>query len=297
VSIALVRTGLPEAAKPALELVTERTVPSLVPSEGRSVPGCSAATTQATSVGAAPAGKPAYPPPAEIMTQEGVRGLRFDFNDGCRATFPESEHPWQICLRDVDTGNVLFQTEFRGGRINSAKRYYVRFRLEVVQQGELVFSHDYDARDREVLIQFPVGTLGDTIGWFPYAVKFKEKHDCRLTCGMAEKLIPLFKDAYPDINFVSHEGIKPEIYYATYSMGLFFDDVACIHQPCDFRQVGLHRTAGYILGVDPTEMRPIIKLEDDSRPILEPYVIVAVQSTTQAKYWNIRTAGTKSSNS
>jgi autotransporter strand-loop-strand O-heptosyltransferase len=155
-----------------------------------------------------------------------------------------------------------------------------------VQQGELVFSHDYDARDREVLIQFPVGTLGDTIGWFPYAVKFKEKHDCRLTCGMAEKLIPLFKDAYPDINFVGHEGIKAEIYYATYSMGLFFDDVACIHQPCDFRHVGLHRTAGYILGVDPTEMRPSIKLEDHSRPILEPYVIVAVQSTTQAKYWN-----------
>ena len=84
---------------------------------------------------------------------------------------------------------------------------------------------------------------------------------------MGEKLIPLFRDAYPDITFLSHEEIKPERYYATYSMGLFFDDKDCVHQPCDFRHVGLHRTAGYILGVDPTEVPPRIALADDSRPI------------------------------
>ncbi len=59
-----------------------------------------------------------------------------------------------------------------------------------------------------------------------------------------------------------------------------------MHQPCDFRYVGLHRTAGYILGVDPTEVPPRLALADDSRPIPEPYVCIAVQSTTQAKYWN-----------
>ena len=59
-----------------------------------------------------------------------------------------------------------------------------------------------------------------------------------------------------------------------------------MYQPCDFRFVGLHRTAGYILGVDPTEVAPRIELDDDSRPIPEPYVCIAVQSTTQSKYWN-----------
>ena len=86
--------------------------------------------------------------------------------------------------------------------------------------------------------------------------------------------------------FVTHEEIKPERYYATYSIGLFFDDKDCVHQPCDFRHVGLHRTAGYILGVDPTEVPPRIVLADDTRPIAEPYVCIAVQSTTQSKYWN-----------
>jgi autotransporter strand-loop-strand O-heptosyltransferase len=40
------------------------------------------------------------------------------------------------------------------------------------------------------------------------------------------------------------------------------------------------------LGVDPTEIRPRLVLDDDSRPIAEPYVCIAAQSTTQSKYWN-----------
>ena len=75
-------------------------------------------------------------------------------------------------------------------------------------------------------------------------------------------------------------------YYATYNIGLFFDDEERIHQPCDFRLVGLHRTAGYILGVDPAEEPPRIVPSSPDRPIPERYVCIAVQSTTQAKYWN-----------
>ena len=227
-----------------------------------------------------------YPAPAELPTLPGPKGLRFDFNDGCRVALPESEGPWRVRLSDLDTGNIIFQTELKAGRINSSKRYFVRFRLEVWQNGESLLAHDYSARDREVLIQFPVGTLGDPLGWFPYAVKFQERHGCRLTCAMGDKLIALLRNAYPKITFLAHDEVKPERYYATYSMGLFFDDKDHVFQPCDFRHVGLHRTAGYILGVDPTEKPPRILLDDDRRPLTEPYVCIAVQSTTQCKYWN-----------
>lgn len=279
-------------ARPRLSLV-EEPFPSAVeppappPAEPEAAPSSSSAAASAdASASSSQGNKSAYPAAAEMPTQEGPKGLRYDFNSGCRVYLPESDHPWRVQLRDLDTGNILFQTVIKTGRVNSSKRFYVRFRIEVWQKDECFLSHDYSAADREVLIQFPVGTLGDTMGWFPYAVKFKQRHGCKLTCGMAEKLIPLLRDAYPDITFVNHEEIKPERFYATYSMGLFFDDKECIYQPCDFRYVGLHRTAGYILGVDPTEVPPIIKLEDESRPIAEPYVCIAVQSTTQAKYWN-----------
>jgi autotransporter strand-loop-strand O-heptosyltransferase len=230
--------------------------------------------------------KRAYPPPAAVPTQSGTHGIRFDFNDGCRVVLPEGK--WHVRLRDLDTGNILYETDIGAGHINTTKRYYLRCRIEVWPGGstsEPLFRHDYVAEDREVLVQFPVGTLGDTLGWFPYAVKFQEQHGCRLSCAMADRLIPLFQSAYPQIRFLSHEEVVTDQYYATYSMGLFFDDEDRIHQPCDFRLVGLHRTAGYILGVDPTEVPPRIAIDDDHRPMAEPYVCIAVQSSTHSKNW------------
>jgi autotransporter strand-loop-strand O-heptosyltransferase len=232
------------------------------------------------------ADKRPYPAPAEVPTQQGPKGIQYDFNDGCRIQFPEAKQPWRVRLSDIDTGNVLFDAELKAGRVNSTKRYFVRIRMEVWSDGDRVFVHDYSAKGRDVLIQFPVGTLGDSLGWFPYAVKFKQQHGCRLTCAIGERLIPLLQPAYPDITFLTHEEVKPERYYATYSMGLFFDDKDCVHQPCDFRHVGLHRTSGYILGVDPAEEPPTIRLDDNRPPIAERYVCIAVQSTTQCKYWN-----------
>jgi autotransporter strand-loop-strand O-heptosyltransferase len=234
-----------------------------------------------------PPQKLSFPLPTEEPTQAGPQGLRYDFNHGCRVALPERVGTWRVRLTDLDTANILYETEIGAGRVASAKHYFLRIRIEVRDNtGDLVLSHDYDARDREVIIQFPVGTLGDIMGWFPYAVKFQGVHGCRLSVAMASWLIPLFQDAYPEITFLTHEEVQPERYYATYNMGLFFDDDACINQPCDFRLVGLHRTAGYILGVDPTEEPPRVAIPDDRRPIAEQYVCIAVQSTTQAKYWN-----------
>jgi autotransporter strand-loop-strand O-heptosyltransferase len=238
------------------------------------------------SQSAAPAVKRRLPKSAELPTQIGPMGLRFDFNDGCRVMLPETGRPWHVRLSDLDTGNLLFEIDLRSGFVNSTKRYFIRFRLEVWTGDERQLCHDYRAAGRDVLIQFPIGTIGDLIGWISYAVKFKELHDCRLTLAMGAALIPLFRDAYPDVAFVTHEEVQPERYYATYSVALFFDDHEFVHQPCDFRQVGLHRTAGYILGVDLAEAPPRIALADDRRPIADPYVCIAVQSTTQSKYWN-----------
>jgi autotransporter strand-loop-strand O-heptosyltransferase len=240
------------------------------------------ANTRAEPPAAPP--RPAYPPAAEQPTQHAPSDIRYDFNLGCRVVLPEGE--WRVCLRDLDTGNILFESENKGAFVNSAKRYFVRFRIEVWDRGESVLRHDYDAEDKNVLVQFPIGTLGDTMGWFPYAVKFQQRHRCRLTCAMSELIIPLFRDAYPEIEFVTHEEVRAERFYASYCIGLFFDDADHIWQPCDFRHVGLHRTAGHILGVDPEEVPPRVTFADDGPKLAEPYVCIAVQSSSGCKYWN-----------
>ena len=125
--------------------------------------------------------------------------MRFDFNFGCRVELPNSEEEWRVRLSDLDTGNILFETRNKGSLVRSSKHYYIRFRIEIWRSERVVMVHDYAALNREVLIQFPIGTLGDTIGWLPYAARFAEDRKCNLTCAMAPWLISLFRDAYPQI--------------------------------------------------------------------------------------------------
>jgi autotransporter strand-loop-strand O-heptosyltransferase len=232
--------------------------------------------------------KPHHPLPAATPTQFGPEGIRFDFNQGARLFVPAREGVrWVSTIRDLDTGNVLFTADRTRILIRSTKQYYVRFGLEIQDEsGAIVFSHDYDAADQKVLISLPLGTLGDSLGWMPYAARFAAVHRCALTVALAERLIPLFQDAYQDITFVTHEAVHVEEYYATYNIGLFFDDATFERQPTDFRHVGLHRTAGYILGVDPDEEPARICISDKTRPIPERYVVIAVQASTHAKKWN-----------
>jgi autotransporter strand-loop-strand O-heptosyltransferase len=240
--------------------------------------------SDAGSAAAAPAPLHKFPPAPATPTQVGPQGIRFDFNDGCRILLPEGT--WRVRLTDLDTSSLLFDANLGPGALNSPHSYYQRFGIEIWKSGQPVFRHDYSAENRDVVIHIRGGALGDTIGWFPYAVKFLEKHGCRLTCAMAEWQIPLFRDAYPSITFSRHEDVRRDLIYATYHAGITFKPGGEKFQPCDHRLVGTHRAVGYALGVDPAEARPTIRLPDDSRPIAEPYVCIAVQSTLQCKYWN-----------
>jgi len=255
-----------------------------------------AASSNAAAAATAEPAKGPYPPPAAQPTQAGPQGVRFDFNHGARVVLPpRTEGKWRVRLRDLDTGNILFQSENKGAFVSSAKRYYVRIGIDVWDVDDAgtatsVLTHEYDASGREVLIQLPVGTIGDTIGWFHYVARFAAVHHARVICAMSGLIIPLLRDAYPELRLITHEELEAEKIgervYATYSIGLFFTDKDNIHQPTDFRHVGLHRTAGYILGVDPKEAPPRLAIPDETRPIADPFVCIAVQSSTQCKYWN-----------
>ncbi len=222
--------------------------------------------------------------PSEVPTQEGPLGIRYDFNDGARVLLPKGQ--WHVMLTDEESGNILFACDADEGWVVSTKKYFVQFGIKVWIRGEdtPILDHVMDLKDRPVLLKFPVGTLGDILGWFPYAEKFLQRHECILECVMADYFVELFQAQYPDMKLSSHETLTMQEPYASYRIGLFFGgNKDC--QPIDFRQVGLHRTAGHILGVDPTEVPPRLKL-GAKRTIKEPYVCIATKSSCQAKYWN-----------
>ncbi|WP_122050501.1 autotransporter strand-loop-strand O-heptosyltransferase [Asaia bogorensis] len=230
-----------------------------------------------------------FPDPSPTPTQRVSNDIAFDFNAGARISIPPGR--WRVKLLDIERSLYLYNDEASNCTILGAKRYFVRMRIEIesLDTNETVLVHDYDCRDRDVAILLPGGTLGDAIGWFSYAVKFQEKHQCRLTVGMSPAACKLFSGQYPGIKcctFAEYEAER-EKFYATYYIGLFFQDEDHNWQPSDFRLVGLHRTAAHILGVDDKEIPPrIVQWPIAERPIEKPYVVIATQASSQCKYWN-----------
>ena len=223
----------------------------------------------------------------EIPTQDAVEGIKFDFNHGIRVLIPQNGKEYRVTFLDIETGVVLFSADVQPGAfVTSVKKFFIRFRLLIFRKGEdkPIFEHDYNAADREVMIQLPVGTLGDSIGWFSYVERFQQKHKCRLICVMSPFASDIVRNQYPDITFITKEETVQYKPYACYFMGLFFKgDID--NQPIDFRYIGLHRTAGYILDVDPQDIPPRFDLSAP-RKIKEKYVCIAAQASSQAKFWN-----------
>ena len=246
--------------------------------------------TEAAKEPAAPVAKPSpFAPPPEWPTQEAVGGVRFDFNNGLRVSFPKDGDEYRCLFRDLDSGVVLFCMDAeKGSAVESVKKFFVRFGLEIYRQGQLeepVFRHDLDLNGKDVLIQLPFGALGDTVAWFSYVERFQKKHGCRLKVSMQKELADIVRDQYPGIRFVTMDeaaALKP---YATYRVGLFFGGDTD-HQPYDFRLVGLHRTAGHILGLEDVSDQPPRVDMSRERIVKDPYVVIATQASSQAKYWN-----------
>ncbi|MBE6100055.1 MAG: autotransporter strand-loop-strand O-heptosyltransferase [Anaerovibrio sp.] len=221
--------------------------------------------------------------PGPVVRESGLPGVKLDFNYGARIVLPD-DADYHVRLTDQDTSSILYEADARGAMITSTKKYYINFKVEIWKEGKLALTHNLDLKGKKVHIKFPVGTLGDILAWFPYAEEFRKKHQCQVCCSMSEEIGQLFAPAYPDITFLPPDTFPPDC-YATYYMGIFFPADDRFHQPTDFRVIGLALNIPYILGLDVVERRPILT-PSKKRPIKEPYVCIAAQATSHAKYWN-----------
>ena len=226
-----------------------------------------------------------------LPTQEAVEGIRFDFNSGLRVSFPTGDKKYHLKFEDADKGVTWYDSDVKPGSVmSSVKKYYIRWRFIVTRQdtGEKVFEHTLDLKDRQVVVQFPVGTIGDSVGWFSYMERFQRKFQCKLILVVSDFLRDLVQKQYPGFEYISKEDVKSRGMYATYYVGLFFKGDQNF-QPVDFRQSGLHRTAGMILGLRSRE-----ELADEpprldlsaKRSIKGKYVCIATKASAQCKFWN-----------
>ncbi|MBO1361878.1 autotransporter strand-loop-strand O-heptosyltransferase [Acetobacter sacchari] len=219
-----------------------------------------------------------------FLTNKGPEGLHFDFNDGCRVSLPPGD--WHVTLRDMDTKSVLFSSPVAQGVVQSSKRYYLKFEIEVKKDGRLIFSHEMNLEGRPVLIKMRQGGIGDHLAWMGHVAEFQRRHKCVLTCVIRPDLLELLQAEYPDVRLVSSDEEAGGGYYASYNVLIFYNDSERNHTPIDYRAVGLEKNAALILGLAPISRRPTVKIQEGGRPVAEPYVCLATQATSQAKYWN-----------
>lgn len=223
----------------------------------------------------------------EVVQESGIHGIKFDFNYGARVTVPKGEY--RVKLIDRDACLTVYNAQASGALVTSSKKYFVNFRIEVYEKDKLIFAHDLNLQGKKVLLKFPTGILGDVLAWFPYAEEFRKKHKCEVYCALSEDMAALFKAGYPHIHFVKPEE-RPQGLYASYYLGIFFPCEDRIHQPADFRVRGLHKNAAMILGLDegsePKDVYVKLLPKNKTRKIKEPYVCIAAQASSQAKYWN-----------
>jgi len=229
-----------------------------------------------------------------IPTQEAIDGIRFDFNDGLRVWLPKGAKSYHIRFVDLDNKFTIFdmttactaESAEQPTWVISLRKYYIRFRLIISepQTDKLLFSHDYNANGKDVVVRALSGAIGDTIAWFSYVEQFQVKHHCKLHCVVSDWFIPLVQEQYPDIEFITEEQQKNQNPYATYTIVLW-NEGNDTNQVVDHRYIGLHKTGAYILGVDDKEIPPRFNLSA-KRQIKEKYVCIAVQASSLAKMWN-----------
>lgn len=229
-----------------------------------------------------------------IPTQEAIDGIRFDFNDGLRLWLPKGAKSYRVRFVDMDNKFNLLDIVTPAATVDSKepswvicmRKYYIRMRLILSdpKDDKLLFSHDFNARDKDVVVRALSPAIGDTIAWFSNVEKFQLRHQCKMHCVVSDWFADLVKDQYPDIHFITEDQQKDIPAYATYVIALF-DAENDNNQPVDHRYVGLHTTGAYILGVDPSDAPPRFDLSAP-RQIPEKYVCIGVQASSLAKMWN-----------
>ena len=220
----------------------------------------------------------------------GDTGIKYDFNYGCRVCLPKSDRLFFVQITDDDTGLIFWQDNVDCSKesktITTNQVWFHKYRILVAHADNhaVLLEHVYYPTNKNVMIQCPECGLGDAIGWFSAALKFKEKWNCKLYFCVPDYISSIFKNIYPDITCVNKDHVREIKTYATYYMGLFFGN-EMQYQPVDFRMVGIHKHVADILGVSDVEYPPMVDLSAP-RQIKEKYVCIAVNASSHCKHWN-----------
>lgn len=186
---------------------------------------------------------------------------------------------------DKSCNCVIYKDTIKNNMWTSCgRKYFTEWVIKI--NGEVVDELNLNGRD--VIIEFESSSIGDTIAWFPYVEEFRKKHKCNIICKTFHN--SWFEKKYSNIKFIK-PGSVININDINYKMGWFYsgDDVCKWdrdYHPHSFLPQPLQKTASDILGLEFKELKPLFSVGSYNFGIEGKYVTLAIQSTSQCKYWN-----------
>jgi len=131
-------------------------------------------------------------------------------------------------------------------------------------------------------------SMGDNIAWIPYINEYKNKN--KVIVYVYSKWSKLFLKSYPNLIFISNNNnLKFNKKYILY----YFNDNGNItsnfnnkENKINFRLYPLLHIAPIILNLPIKDINGKIDIPNKNRNIKQKYVVIAIQSTLQMKYWN-----------
>ena len=216
---------------------------------------------------------------SRLFCDTGIDGLKIDFNFGLRLDIPQGN--FHVKISDFDSGQIFFDENISDARLVSSEFYFIRWQVEIFLDGEKIFEHILNLKDKKVLIVFTSPAIGDTLALMPYVAAFEKIHGCKIFIYVKDYLRDLIKNFYPNISQVKE--ITTD-YYATFYFAFIMGEMLSL--PADTRTLPLDRVGGLTLGME-NFIPPLPKFSPTKkRKIKTPYVCIAVQGSGTPKGWH-----------
>lgn len=223
-------------------------------------------------------------PQRELIDKTELIDIRF--RKGCSVNI-DGNNPKEYKVLFKENGQLLYSTLIKNNQWSKInKRFFGNYSVEVFCEGKLIKKEELNLKNKNVRISIDSEALGDSIAWIAQVDKFQRAHKCNVYVHCPFK--DLFKSEYPNLNFDNQyeEDIYLPGYYASYSLGYFYDKNWMNNTPTNPKTIPLAKTASEILGLPYEELKPKISIDNKARKHDKPYVCIATQSTAQCKYWN-----------